>query len=97
MVKITVQAEIRRDFVDERISIPARSKGGTLVAASEFRKRYYNAEVNGEACLLRCDEKFNISTEFHRGDMVEADAYQMMLEGDVTCFRVDSIRKSIKK
>lgn len=99
MVQITVPAEIRRDFVDERISLPARSKNGQLVAASEFRKRYYNAEVNGEACILRCDEKYNVPLDLHRGELVEVDIYSMDVESDVTNFRVSAIRRkeTVKK
>jgi len=91
MVTVKVQAEIRRNFVDERVSLPARSKNGQLVAASEFRKRYYNAEVNGEACLIRCDERYNVPTDLGRGDIVELDVYSMEHDSDVTSFRVSSI------
>ena len=96
MVTLTVSAEIRRDFVDERVSLPARSKNGQLVAASEFRKRYYNAEVNNEACLLRCDEKYNVPMDLHRGEIVEVDIYSMDVESDVTNFRVSAIRRKIE-
>lgn len=97
MVTVKVQAEIRRDFVDERVSLPARSKNGQLVAASEFRKRYYNAEVNGEACLIRCDERYNVPMDLHRGDMVELDVYSMEHDSDVTSFRVSAISRIANK
>jgi len=96
MVTITVNAEIRRALVNEKISLPARTKNGVQMPASEFLKRYYNAEVNGEPCVLRIRDNVKIPEDLQKGQMVEVDFNTVAVDSDTSQINVLAIRP-IKK
>lgn len=83
-VKFEKLAEIRRSFVDETIEIPARTKNGQKLDAMTIKKRYYNAEMDGEAVLLRVREGVPAPLDLKKGDMVLATFEQVGVESDVS-------------
>ena len=91
-VKFTKVAEIRRVFVDELVKIPARTKNGQHLDAMEFRKMYYNAEMDGEAVLLRVRDGVEIDRGHVKGDMVEAVFDEVGVESDVSQMYVKELR-----
>ena len=97
MVTITVQAEIRRAMVNELIKLNARTKDGVQMPASEFRKKYYNAEVNGEPCLLRFRDNIVVPEDLQKGQLVEVDFNTVSVESDTSQFNVLAIRPVVKK
>jgi|GEM_PF-6812608 len=90
-VKFDKVAEIRREFVDELINLPARTKNGQQLAASTYRKRYYNAEMDGEAVLLRVRDGVDVPLTLKKGDEVRVVFEQVGVESDVSQMYVNSI------
>jgi len=83
-VKFEKVAEIRRPFQHDRVKLPARTKNGQQLPAMEFDKDFYNAEMDGEAVLLRVREGMPISKDFKKGDMVVATFEEVGVESDVS-------------
>lgn len=92
MVKFFQTAEIRKSFVNELVKIPARTKNGQKLDAMEFNKRYYNAEIEGEPCLLRVRDSVMVNTEFKRGDIVTVFFGTCEVEGDVSQVYVSDLQ-----
>ena len=92
MVTITVQAEIRRAFVNEKIELPARTKDGVARPAMTFQKQYYNAEINGEPCMLRVRDTMEIDRTFQKGAVVEVDFNTVSVESDTSQINIIAIR-----
>lgn len=101
MVKFTCQAEIRRPLTVEHVAIPARTKEGRQLPAMEFDKRYYNAEVDGEAVLLRLnDQALNSGlcpTDLGKGDMVTVHFCAVEIEGEISQIQTCAIVRPSKK
>jgi len=83
-VKFEKVAEIRRAFVSEQVNLPAMTKNGTSYPARQFLKEYYNAEMDGEAVLLRVRDNPSVSRDFKKGDIVVAVFEQVEVESDIS-------------
>ena len=97
MVTVTVRAEIRRAFVNEPVKIGARTKNGVQLAAMEFNKQYYNAEVGGEPCMLRVRDTLEIDRTLQKGQIVDVDFTTLSVESDTSQIHVVAIRVVDKK
>jgi hypothetical protein len=84
MVVIKQVAEIRGDFHDELISLEARTVGGVQKPAFSFKKRFYNAEIDGQPCLIRFRDNVTVYPGFKKGDQVEVQFTTLEVEGDVS-------------
>ncbi len=91
MVLHKATAEIRRPFTNELIKIPARTKGGVALPAMEFSKRYYNAEIDGEPCMLRVRDNITVPVDLVKGALVSIEFATCEIEGDVSQIYVTSI------
>lgn len=96
-VVFTAKAEIRGSWHDELVQMKAGTFNGVARPASEYRKRYYPAEINEAPCMLRFkDEKLIVPTDFKKGDIVEVQFVACEVEKDVTqvyCVALDRPKK----
>jgi len=96
-VLFTAKAEIRGVFHDELIQIRARTVNGENRPATEFRKRYFPAEINDAPCMLRIrDEKISVPSDLKKGDMVDIQFLSCEVESDVSQVYCVSIERSKK-
>lgn len=96
-VVFNVRAEIRGVFHDELIQIRARTVNGEARPATEFRKRFFPAEVNDSPCMLRIrDEKISVPSDLKKGDFVDVQFVSCEVESDVTQIYCVSIEKAKK-
>lgn len=94
MITVKVQAEIRTEFYDEQISLPAKTVNGVQVAPRSWRKRYYHAEVNGVPCMIRLREGVPAPENLKKGQIVTVGFSRLELENDVSQIWATSIEVS---
>lgn len=96
-VIFTAKAEVRGVYHDELIQIRARTVNGENRPATEFRKRYFPAEINDSPCMLRIrDDKIVVPSDLKKGDWVEVQFISCEVESDVTqvyCVSIDRAKK----
>lgn len=84
MVVFTCVAEIRASFHNEQINLEARTVGGVVKPAFSFKKRFYNAEIEGQPALIRFRDNVQAPEDLVKGQLVKVQFTAVEVDGDVT-------------